>query len=462
MIITAVPPFVFWNLLGLVSFHLGILWVLRRRLRQGRSPAESPLSPLSPSRAVLAVVPLRQVGPQEMAAVRSLLGQTAVSHRLLLCLDSPLMRCWRQAPQAAGPEQPWLQQLQQEAVDAGVALDLCGLDDLAPSWDPAPLESRAIARGLQWLASEPQPSPSAADPDEILVVISPQLVPPADWLQQLTQPLANPAIAATTVYPWQRPFLALSPLFQYAWNGFAVQQLVLLPPTLWGGAIALRSACLSPARLQRWQALGASDIALGHLLRQEQLKLLPLLHLMAHRRTRPSLAAQGQEIRQRLSQLKRYHPLWPVLAAQGVFVSVTTLRAYFQVFQQVFEQVFNRISEQDILPTSAVNLWLLLAIALYGWTVAALLCTLELFARRPKTAALTPSRNHRPGADDRAGTRPALKFLFLSLWLVAPLAQLVHCLTTVWIVLPPFLKAQAWAKSGRHPRSTQPINLRKS
>lgn len=278
----------------------------------------------------------------------------------------------------------------------------------------------------------------------MLALVSPQLTPRTTWLRELTAPLSLQGITATTSCPWQdrvprsrQPQLWLRSQFQYAWNALAAIQMIAVGGLLWQGSMAIKTCyLLQPYVLERWKRMGQTDVALGQLLYQEGHHIRFVGALMSVRRS-PSPPAQfGQEIRQRLAALRLHHRLWLLLAAQGLFVSLTNLRFLAKMFWSVLGGDFRTMG------------WITAGFCFYLLALVLLIETTERFV-----IATEPTEQTTRNLNQRS-VRRALGH-DLPLILILPLMHLTQALTTLLTIVSSQNMRQR-APRIRHPKKPNP------
>lgn len=418
-------PFLFWNLLWLGDFHFGLLIFLYFRLKRTRSQGLvlSEIGFELPS--VTVVLPLLRLGSQDIACVRALLSQDHPNYRLRIALDAS-------APRGA------LDLAQLEAVLAeypAIAVDL-----LPCAFPP----SLGASGGSQAFYQAIQACQRSKSPPTVLALVTPQLMPRTTWLRELTAPLSLQGMTATTSCPWQgrvprsrQPRLWLRSQFQYAWNALAAIQMIAVGGLLWQGSMAVKTGyLLQPYVLERWKRMGQTDVALGQLLYQEGHQIRLVGALMSVRRSTSPPTQFGQEIRQRLAALRLHHRFWLLLAAQGLFVSLTNLRFLAKMFWSVLGGDFRTMG------------WITAGFCFYLLALVLLIETTERFV-----VATEPTRKMTGNLNELSGNRVMSYDLLLIL--IVPLMHLTQALTTVQTIVSSQDRRQR-APSIPHPKSTSP------
>ncbi len=402
-------PFLFWNLLLLSYFHLGLWVFLCFRLRGTRACAIS-LSEIGynlPS--ALVVLPLRELGRQEAVCLRSLLTQDYPNYQLQIILDP-----------RGEIDQSLLNQLLAEYPS--IPVEYSSLETPKELHNLNQFFHAAYAQVLSFIQKGFTSSP------EVLAMVSPQLTLCSTWLRELVAPLALQGMTATTSYPWHRhpprsrhPLAGLQELAQYAWNGIAAIQMICVSRILWNGSMAVRTAYLTDNLvLERWRNMGLTDVALGQLLHQDGQRIRFVGSLMDMRRSPLDPPHLSQEIRQRLGALRRHHRFWILLAAQGVFVSLTNLRFLW------------KLSTSAIAGDVWTLRWILSGYCIYLFALVLLILTAERFV---VAAGSTPIARSSQGIVSTLG-----------LVFIVPFTHLTHAFSAVRILFASQYLPQRWRR----------------
>src|SRR5207249_9514700 len=188
---------------------------------------------------VVLVLPVRGLDEGFDDNVRAILSQAYPRFRILVVADDP-----------AEPAAARARDLAREFPRIPVALILS---------EPAavPGKVNALRSALSHVSSE----------DEIVVFADSDIRPPADWLRQLVQPLADSTVGVATGFRWYvPPRPTFWSLVRAEWN--AVSANVLFDPRrafAWGGSCAVRRETVSRISLsQRWREVVSDDLVLTH------------------------------------------------------------------------------------------------------------------------------------------------------------------------------------------------------
>lgn len=113
--------------------------------------------------------------------------------------------------------------------------------------------------------------------DEAVVFADADIRPPADWLRQLVQPLADITVGASTGFRWYvPPHPTFWSLVRSEWN--AVSANVLFDGRrnyTWGGSSAIRAENLPKLRLEdRWREVLSDDLVVTEAVREAGLRIV--------------------------------------------------------------------------------------------------------------------------------------------------------------------------------------------
>ncbi|NEP18378.1 MAG: glycosyltransferase [Leptolyngbya sp. SIO4C1] len=369
-------PLIFWNLLLLSLFHALVAIALAAVLKKSQRPLLAD-SELPPATVVLCIQGNQSDGSD---CLRGLLALDYPCYKIQIVIDHCSNPAWQTLPLLlqAHPQVP------AECL-------------LAAPHRTCSFECSALIQTVTQLA------PDCA----VVALIDASLIPPRGWLRALVSPLADPRVGVTTGYRWYWPVKGRwSGLMRYAWNGFMVVQMCL-SRVPWEGSLALKTQHIHQIRLtQIWQQTVTPDVMLGRRLRRQGLRVnvVPALLLTSH------IGASSQQfvdwVKRRLLLLRVYHPLWLVVAAQGIFVALTLGRATVLVGVMALTQHW--------LTTG----WIVAGLLIYLSVVTSLISILERSARQAAWQRGEP-----------AGRLPLS--LLPQLLAVIPLAQLLHAIATI-------------------------------
>lgn len=316
-------PLVFWNLLCLSAFHVGLWRILLARLRASRHHQIDPEEIGFALPRVAVVLPLNRLERQEVRSLRALLSQDHPAYQIRIVV---------------GPRATFdMLRLHHILSDYPLRSVTCVSLDIHRSLLVSVKGNQTLSSDYLATAAfsqEVQTCQQATSPPVIFALMSSQLVPHSSWLRELVAPITCRGATATTSYPWHFSFLSwrsglnhLEVMAQYAWNAIAVIQMVCAPQRmLWNGSMALESRYLAQ-RLRSDNALLLSDTALSTQLLKDRQLIHWVSNLMNVRCSPLAPKDFTDEIGRRLNAFKRYR-IWILLAAQGFFVSFTNLRCF--------------------------------------------------------------------------------------------------------------------------------------
>ncbi len=196
----------------------------------------------------LALVPCRGVDPGLEENLDAVLSQEYPEYRVVFCVDRP------DDPAVAAIERVRAR----HATDAElvIAADAPGLGGKAA----------ALLGGLRTRTLD----------DEVVVFLDSDIRPPPGMLRSLVQPLAHPAIGATTGYRWYVPVAGgLWSAVRSAWNAAGLNIFFSERYNfLWGGAWAIRRENLDPLDLPSlWRGTLSEDLAVTAAIKSRGLRI---------------------------------------------------------------------------------------------------------------------------------------------------------------------------------------------
>lgn len=370
-------PLIFWNLLLLSLFHSAIAGLLAFSLMRSRTSRGGLSLP-----SVTVLLCMRESSTPNLACLQG-----------LLTLDYP--RYTIQIVTERIQDQDHVVRFCQNYPD--VPVNICALE----VWHKTcSFEGSALIQTVRQLSQ----------PSEVVAMIDASLQPHPNWLTELVRPLADTRVGVTTGYRWYPPVKGgLQALLRYAWNGFMVVQMCL-SRVPWEGSFALRTAQIHQIDLvNTWQKSVTTDVILSTLLRRQglEVRVVPSLFMAQHHHS--DLYSFVDWVKRRLLLLRVYHPLWLLVAAQGIFVTATLTRAFVKLVSALF------------LGDWSASYWVLCGFAVYMGVVAVLISIPERYARQ--------------AAKQRGESKNLIPLLLLPKILLAiPLAQLLHAVTTISIL----------------------------
>jgi len=154
---------------------------------------------------------------------------------------------------------------------------------------------------------------------EVIAFIDADVVPDQSWLSDLVQPLADPAVGATTGNRWYSPATnSLGAWVRKIWNAAAVVQMQRYHVP-WGGSLALRKETIERCGLvEHWQKSFCEDTALLGPLENQNLKLHRVPHLLLENTESVSLKDAFYWISRQLLTVRLHHPKWSWVAAHAL------------------------------------------------------------------------------------------------------------------------------------------------
>ena len=139
------------------------------------------------------------------------------------------------------------------------------------------------------------------------------------WLAELTAPLGDDRIGASTGNRWYMPAgSSWGAMVRYLWNAAAIVQMYWygIP---WGGTLAVkRSAIDELGLLDRWRHAFCEDTMLFRQLGKRGLRVKFVPSLMMVNREDCSVGGCLSWIRRQLLTARLYHPFWPLVLLHGI------------------------------------------------------------------------------------------------------------------------------------------------
>lgn len=241
---------------------------------------------------VVVVLPIRGADPSLAACLRGLLNQDYARYELRIIIDSLEDPAWSLVHQVLGNNQG--PRVQVSALHA--RRHTCSL------------KTSALLQAIGTLDKSCQ----------VVALIDADVIPYRGWLRDLTLPLMNPKVGATTGIRWFLPKTAAwGAVVRYLWNAAAsVQMHAYHIP--WGGSLALRADVFRHSDLlQKWGVSLWEDTGCYQTLRDLglQLKFVPAATMINHETT--DLKGCFRFIRRQMLNVRLYHRSWPAILAHG-------------------------------------------------------------------------------------------------------------------------------------------------
>jgi cellulose synthase/poly-beta-1,6-N-acetylglucosamine synthase-like glycosyltransferase len=154
---------------------------------------------------------------------------------------------------------------------------------------------------------------------EVVALLDADTMPHAQWLRQVTAPLADERVGAATGNRWYMPESASwGGLVRYLWNAAAVVQMYCYE-IAWAGTLAVKRNVIDDAGLlERWRHAFCEDTMLRHELSKRGMRVKFVPSLMMVNREDISVSACLSWIRRQLLNARLYHPHWPLVLFHGV------------------------------------------------------------------------------------------------------------------------------------------------
>lgn len=371
-------PLIFWNLLLLSLFHAIIAITLAVLLKRSKRsiPDDQDLPP------VMVILCLKGDVSYGLNCLRGLLNLNYPRYGVQVIADHPTSTAWQM-----------LSDVLRDPSEIPVSINSLDI------WHTThfSFECSALIQTISHLKQD----------YKVVAMIDAGLIPHRDWLKELVSPLVDSSIGVTTGYRWYRPSNGQwSSLLRYAWNGFMVVQMCI-SRVPWEGSFALKIQHIYQINLvDNWRKTATPDIFLGTLLQEQGLCVSVVPSLLMTRHINLDILEFVDWIKQRLLLLRVYHPLWLLLAAQGVFVTFTLSRASITLLSNLLTGQWS------------VSNWIIGGLMVYLGAVTLLIGVLE--------------RQAQVSARQRGELLNDLPIVFFAkILIVIPIAQLFHGIVTV-------------------------------
>ena len=163
---------------------------------------------------------------------------------------------------------------------------------------------------------------------EVVALIDADTVGDPNWLRDLVQPLADPAIGATTGNRWFSPTKRnLASVVRQAWNAAAVVQMTIYQIP-WGGSLALKRSTIERCELLScWSTAFCEDTMLTKILKHNDLRMFRVPDLVLVNNESTTMGSTFRWIVRQLLTVRLYHRDWPLVLTHGLISSVCMVAA---------------------------------------------------------------------------------------------------------------------------------------
>jgi glycosyltransferase involved in cell wall biosynthesis len=242
---------------------------------------------------VAVLLPTRGADPSLGHCLKGLLDQDYPSYDIRIIVDSATDPAWEIVRQVLA---------QRPSADVKIAL-------LERPLQTCSLKVSALLQGLAGLEESCQ----------AVALIDADVAPHRQWLRDLTAPLRDPKVGATTGVRW---YVTDSPrwgsLVRMAWGAAAATQMVAFGIP-WAGSMAFRTELLRRANvMEKWAKCLCEDVPLESILHGLGLRLHFVLAATMVNCESIDLKRCFQFIRRQMVSVRLYHRRWPLLLACGV------------------------------------------------------------------------------------------------------------------------------------------------
>ncbi len=153
---------------------------------------------------------------------------------------------------------------------------------------------------------------------EVFAFLDADTVPDQNWLRDLSTPLADPQIGATTGNRWFSPWRpTLGSYVRQTWNAAAIVQMAVYKIG-WGGSFAIkRSALVATDLPKRWGQAFCEDTMLSSVLEKSNLKLIRVPNLICENMETTTMTGAYSWIVRQLVTVRLYHSRWSIVNLHG-------------------------------------------------------------------------------------------------------------------------------------------------
>jgi glycosyltransferase involved in cell wall biosynthesis len=242
---------------------------------------------------VAVLLPTRGADPSLARCLEGLLDQDYPSYDIRIIVDSATDPAWKIVREVLA---------KRPSVDVKIAL-------LERRLETCSLKVSALLQGLAGLDESCQ----------AVALIDADVAPHRKWLRDLTAPLHDPKVGATTGVRW---YITDGPqwgsLVRMAWGAAAATQMVAFGIP-WAGSMAFRTDVLRRANvMEKWAKCLCEDVPLESTLHGLGLRLHFVLAATMVNCESIDLKRCYQFIRRQMISVRLYHRRWPLLLAFGV------------------------------------------------------------------------------------------------------------------------------------------------
>ena len=291
--------FVLWTSLGflLIIVLVQIIWANRFVALYSVRNTDVPVRIVPRVGVVLA---LRGSDPYLAECLRGLMTQNHPNHEIRIVVDSEFDSAFsiiRSLPNVLDAKHVVIEILK-------VNCDSCSLKNLA------------LIQGIA----------NSSDACEVYVWLDSDTVPTADWLSNLTAPLENPEIGATSGIRWYAPQSKnIGDLARHIWNAGAMLQMVEYGIG-WGGSFAVRRSVYEEGQLaDRWLTAMTEDTLTSDVVTKMGLKLRFVGKATMVNQESASLNWCVSFVTRQMQLLRSYHRAWTQVLAGGLFVACVAI-----------------------------------------------------------------------------------------------------------------------------------------
>lgn len=293
---------------------LPVLWAWRFVLTYRRQVAAPPAQPAYLPRACV-ILSLRGADPSLGACLRGLLRQDYPDYEVRFIIDSDADPAWEVVRSVLA-----------EGLPPGARARAEALRERQPTCS---LKVSSILQVLDSLGADV----------EVLAFLDADVVPPPNWLRNLTAPLRDPSVGATTGYRWfAPPERNWGTLVRYLWNAAALTQMKVFR-IAWGGSLAVHARVFRcPRTREHWLCSFSEDAGMFGLVRGLGQRLVHVPKVTAVNPESINLKSCCTFIRRQLFVARFQHVWWTSLWLMNLGIGLALLATVGLLIVAVWQQ----------------------------------------------------------------------------------------------------------------------------
>jgi cellulose synthase/poly-beta-1,6-N-acetylglucosamine synthase-like glycosyltransferase len=252
---------------------------------------------------VRVILCLRGADPDLSQCVEGLLQQNYPSYEVQIVIDSYQDPAWEIVTQTL----------------SHYSVDSVQVRPLQEKYSTCSLKCSSVLQAVSDLDSETN--------IEAIAILDADVIPHANWLRDLIQPLLNPNVGATTGYRWYIPEgRQWGAWVRYIWNCWSLAlMLYARPPFPWGGSSAVRTKVLHQTNiLKYWRHSLSEDTSLDKAILDHEIIVEAVPQLMLTNREDCDLKSFFNWVKRQLLMPKLYSSSWRSIVF-GAIINSTLL-----------------------------------------------------------------------------------------------------------------------------------------